>query len=107
MQKPYESNLVAVGKKQLRIVVAYLHKEFGPSVKKSFLREVHNANTLIGQNPQIGKVEPLLDELPDLYRSFVISRMDKIVYYVVENHIEVVAFWDCRREPERLVSEVK
>lgn len=96
-----------LAKKQLRIVVAYIHKEFGPSVKNSFLREVHNANTLIGRNPQIGKVEPLLDELPDLYRSFVISRMDKIVYYVVENHIEVVAFWDCRREPERLVSEVK
>lgn len=96
-----------LAKRQLHSVATYLHKEFGPIVKNEFLQEVRYVNSLIGKSPQIGKVEPLLDDLPEMYRSVVVRRKDKIVYYEVENHIEVVAFWDCRREPERLVSEIK
>ena len=91
---------------QLRHIAKYIKKNFGDTVKEDFLQEVQDVNDLIGHNPYVGKKEPLLDEYPESYRSFVIKRRDKIVYNLVNNHVEVVAFWDCRQEPNKLVSQI-
>ena len=88
--------------KQLRKIARYIRKEFGGNVKDKFLQDVQDVNDLIGDNPNVGKIEPLLDEYPEKFRSFVVNRRDKIIYYVVDQHVEVVAFWDCRQEPEKL-----
>ena len=55
----------------------------------------------------IGKVEPYFDELPDGFRSIVVSRLNKIVYRILEDCIEISDFWNCRRNPETLVSNIK
>ena len=56
--------------------------------------------------PNIGSVEPLLADRSIMYRSYVVNRLNKIVYFVKEDHIEVADFWDVRREPKKLSERV-
>ena len=56
---------------------------------------------------KIGIVEPLLADRPVMYRSYVVNRLNKIVYRIVDDYIEIAAFWDVRRDPGVLASQVR
>ena len=86
-------------KEQLRETARYIRLTFGQKVKDEFMQEVRHTNDLLAMNPHLGSTEVFLADLPIHYRSIVVRRLNKIVYRIVDKHIEVVAFWDCRREP--------
>lgn len=96
-----------LAKTQLRQTTLYIFKEFGKKRKDDFLQEVKDANRLIGSNPYMGKPEPLLDDYPELYRSYIVNHLNKIVYYETNGQIEVSAFWDVRRDPSVLTNQLK
>ncbi|MBR3713653.1 MAG: type II toxin-antitoxin system RelE/ParE family toxin [Bacteroidales bacterium] len=96
-----------LAKQQMRHIAKYIRINFGVTARKNFTEEIRHTNLLLATHPNIGVVEPLLDDCAKTYRSFVIKRHDKIVYHVGDDRIEVVAFWDCRQDPERLVSQIK
>ena len=73
-----------------------------------FIKEVKRTNKLLSKNPNLGQVEPLLADLPIEYHSIIFSSINKIVYRIVDKHIEVVALWDTRREPNnQIVQTIK
>ena len=84
----------------------YIRKEFGKRSKQKFLDEVLHVASLLENNPYLGQVEPLLDEAPVKYRSIVINHINKLVYYIHENTLEIVVLWDTRREPKSLLNEI-
>lgn len=96
-----------LAKQQMRHIARYIRSNFGDAVRKVFTEEISHTNHLLATHPNIGVVEPLLDDCAKTYRSFVIKRHDKIVYHVGDDRIEVVAFWDCRQDPEKLVSQIE
>lgn len=96
-----------LAKTQLKQTALYIFKEFGKKRKDKFLNEIKDANRLIGSNPYIGKPEPLLADYPELFRSYLVSNLNKIVYCNINNHIEVSAFWDVRRDPNVLAAQLK
>jgi len=58
--------------------------------------------------PRMAAKEPLLSEFPEEYRSLVVCRNYKVVYYIdCETTIYVVAIFDCRQNPEELKYIVK
>ena len=74
----------------------YIRTEFGRQSEQKFkyaLREVVN---LLQDNPQLGPLEPLLAERASAYRSIVMGRLN-----IVDDRIEIVDLWDCRREPKK------
>ena len=93
--------------RQVREAAKYIQKEFGKKVRDEFMKEVHNSSSLIGRSPNVGIVEPLLADRPVMYRSYVVNRLNKIVYRIVDDYIEIAAFWDVRREPGVLASQVR
>ena len=94
-------------KKQLRKTANYIGKKFGVTTKRDFLQEMHHTNVLLGNNSNMGPLEVLLADLPSVYRSIVVRHHNKIVYHVVDDHIEVVALWDTRREPKAQAEQIK
>ena len=98
---------MSLPKRQVREAAKYIYKEFGKKVKDDFMHEVQSTSRLIGRSPNIGMVEPLLTDRTTMYRSFVVNHLNKIVYSIVDDHIEVAAFWDVRRDPDTLASQVK
>ena len=95
-------------KEQLLRTASYIRYEFGQDTMDEFMKEVKRTNKLLSKNPNLGQVEPLLVDLPIEYHSIVFSRINKIVYRIVDKHIEVVALWDTRREPNnQIVQTIK
>ena len=86
---------------------AYIRREFGNVAKQRFLAEVRAAVALLRKNPGIGAPEPLLEDAPVLYRGYIVNGLNKLVYYVHDNVLEIVAFWDTRLEPEAQVGFLK
>ncbi len=92
---------------QLTQTAFYIQRCFGQKERRHFLNAVYEANALLSANPNIGAVEPLLSDRPSTYRSLIVNRLNKIVYRMYEDYIEVAAFWDTRREPQKLINDVE
>jgi plasmid stabilization system protein ParE len=93
-------------KKQLRQTSIYILREFGQKARNKFMQDVRHTNILLADNPNMGPIEPLLADRIKKYRSCVVNRQNKIIYFIKDEHIEVADFWDCRREPKKLVQEL-
>ena len=88
-----------IAQEQLEEVANYIENGFGLKYVRLFQQDVLHTTELLLLNPYLGALEPLLSGRSKEYRSILANRLDKMVYYVDENTIHIVAFWDCRREP--------
>lgn len=90
----------------VRQTASYIRSRFDAKSASNFIKEVYSIENLLMNNPQLGAVEPLLADLPVMYRSIVVNHLNKLVYWINEDTIEIVAFWDTRREPKEQAEEV-
>lgn len=58
---------------------------------------------------RVGSMEPLLSNRPMAYRSVVINKLNKMIYYIsnTDDVIYIVDFWDTRCEPNAQAAQVK
>lgn len=57
--------------------------------------------------PELGKIDPLIVHRKQLYRSIIVRRLNKIVYYIKDDTIRIAAMWDTRREPKAQARKVR
>ena len=86
---------------------SYIQREFGKQYRVNFMQKVRETKRLLATNPCLGPVEPLLADRPTTYRSVVVANMNKMVYRIMDDCIEIADFWDCRREPKALVEQTR
>lgn len=94
-------------RKQIRKTAKYINKEFGKTNKDDFLLKVKRTKQLLETNPYLGPEEPLLANRASAYRSVVVTHLNKMVYRILDDYIEIADFWDTRREPEKQADQVK
>lgn len=95
-------------KQQIHKTARNIQIMFGKTYRDSFLQSVKEARLLLAANPSLGFVETLLSDSPRGYRSLVVNKLNKMVYYVGNDTvIYIVDFWDIRREPGALASQVE
>ena len=99
--------MTAFAGQQIRQIARYIGREFGKKYRKEFLDKIKEARQLLAANPNLGLVEPLLSDYPKTYRSLVVTRLNKMIYYIDGSTIFIVDFWDVRREPSTLANQVK
>ena len=92
---------------RLRQAAAYIQTEYGRRSSAKFIKEVYRSERLIAKFPYLGIAEPILADAPVSYRSIVVNRLNKMVYWINEDVIEIVDFWDTRREPKKQAEQVK
>ena len=90
----------------MRRTEEYILRAFGETARKRFMQEVEEVAYLLEKMPELGHLEPLLADYEQGYRSIVIQHLNKLVYYVRDNQVLIAAFWDCRREPRKLVKDL-
>ena len=91
----------------MRNNVTYIAQQFGKRSKMKFLEEVKRAVELLQNLPDIGHLEPLLSECTTQYKSLIINKYNKLVYWENKNQIEIVAFWDTRQELEIQINNLQ
>ena len=74
--------------KSLTLTSVYILQEFGDKANKRFLQEIQRVSDLLEENPFMGQVEHLLIGKSKEYRSVVVNRQNKIVYYSMEIPLE-------------------
>ena len=94
-------------RKALRDTASYIQTQFGRRSNAAFLRKVYQTERLLQKNPNLRPAEPYLADAPVLYRSIVVNHLNKIVYWINDDVIEIVDFWDTRREPVSQAQQVK
>lgn len=81
----------------------YIFENFGRKSSLKFIEKIKQAAAMLIKNPNIGKIEPDLDDMTATYRSFLATKINKLIYRVNDDgNIYVSVFWDCRRDPATL-----
>lgn len=101
--------MTGFAKDKIRETARYIGVEFGKKYREIFLYRVKETRQSLATNPNMGVVEPLLSDRPKTYRSVVIGKLNKVVYYIDDASaiIYIVDFWDTRREPNAQALQVK
>lgn len=86
---------------------SYIQREFGKQYRGDFMQKVREAKRLLTANPHLGPIEPMLVDRATTYRSVVVARQNKMVYRITDDRIEIVDFWDVRREPKELAKGIE
>lgn len=90
-----------------RQIVDYILKKFGEIAVKNFILEIRDTIRLLKSNPYMSPIDPLFDNRTRTYRSILINKRSKMVYYIEDDTIQIAGFWDCRRDPNAAAKEVK
>ena len=94
---------------QLDEILEFSRKEFGERIAQKLYVHFMNYDSLLTHNPLLGIVEPLLLNRKLTYRSIVIHKRFKMVYYFRESSqsLHIAAIWDTRREPRNQARNLK
>jgi len=59
----------------------------------------------LAKQPKMAAIELLLEEFSREYRSLIVIKKYKVVYFVENEIVHVSAIWDCRKNPDTLAKE--
>ncbi len=89
-----------------RQIANYIRKKFGEIAVKDFMLEIQDTIRLLKSNPYMSPIDPLFVDRARTYRSILINRRSKMVYYIEKDVIYIAGFWDCRCDPVAAAKEV-
>lgn len=81
--------------------------KFGEQARQEFMDEVEQSVLKLSDMPMMGALGPLFAHRKRAYRSIIVRKLNKVVYYVDGGAVHIAAFWDCRREPRNQAAQVK
>lgn len=94
-------------RKQRDEVANYIRHQFGAKRKFQFKQDIRDTTNLLKRSPGIGQIDPLFSDRAMTYRSVIINGLNKLVYFVKDDTIHIVGFWDTRMEPEEQAEKTK
>jgi plasmid stabilization system protein ParE len=93
-------------KRQVKGIYEYYRSEAGVDVAQKIVQKIYAKPNILATNPYFGQPDEYLLDLPQGYRRLLEGRY-KIVYYVEENVVWIVAVFDTRQNPAKLRKLVK
>mgnify|MGYP001777178267 CR=1 FL=1 len=93
--------------RQISRVYTYGEQHFGKQAAEKTHARIMEALRLLAANPRLGITEPLLAGRKREYRSIVVHKLFKLVYYVKDETLYIAALWDTRREPRTQADNTK
>lgn len=88
-------------------IANYIRQNFDKKTMVEFMQEVRKTTQHLCQFPEMGRIDPLFENRTNTYRSIIVNKLSKLVYRIDDDIINIVAFWDCRREPNNQATKVK
>ena len=93
---------------KLKQIFDYYLDVAGYNVAAKIVAKIKNSSDLLKDTPFMAPIEPYLEEYKVVFRSLVVSKIFKVVYFVDEKVgcVVIATIWDCRRAPSKLQEEV-
>lgn len=83
------------------------YSEKSLSVANNLYNDLIESVDPLVDSPQMAQKEEALKHLKREYRALVVKKKFKIVYYINEEFIYIVAVLDCRQSPKSNINKVK
>lgn len=88
-----------------------IYQFYADNNNKYFANRLYNqildaADNLI-HFPQMGPIEWDLSEKDEEYRSLLVQKYFKIIYFIEGEYIYIAAIWDCRQNPDTNIGKIK
>ena len=95
-------------KRRLKGIYLY-YKERSELAAENILTEINSAVEHLTKYPQMAAKEPLLAGFAKIYRSLLVRKYFKVVYFVdeVKYAIVIATVWDSRQNPAKLKLEIE
>lgn len=88
-------------------VATYIHSEFGKKASLTYLQKTKMTERKLLKYPELGSPELLLSDKKLFYRSIIISKHSKLIYYIKNDEVRISDIWDMRRNPSILANRIK
>ena len=79
------------------------YKERSENAAIKLVNRLYNSASTLKTFPHAGVIEPLLDGFTVCFRTLVVEKHFKLIYYVEDNCVYIVEVWDTRQDPDRLI----
>ena len=95
-------------KEEVKRMADYANTRWNRRVGRNVLQNFRKNMALLAHQPWLGCLEPLLSDRARAYRSLVIHKHCKVVYFVDEeaDTLVIADVWDTRREPKNLMQNL-
>jgi plasmid stabilization system protein ParE len=97
---------LAEAENDLKEIFDYYLAEAGRDTAKKITDRIRVSAEQLGEMPLSASVELLLEGRPEGFRSMVVKRNHKVVYFVGNDKVNIVTVFDCRRNPVVLREKV-
>jgi plasmid stabilization system protein ParE len=57
--------------------------------------------------PEIASIESGLTDISEMFRSLVVRKTYKVIYFIKNDTVCISAIWDCRQNPQILKNKLK
>jgi plasmid stabilization system protein ParE len=93
--------------KRLEEIYMFL-QTFNPNTAVRIYNNILDEIEILEKYPRISAIEPLLSNSGKEFRSLIIMKYYKIIYYVEDkdNTVYVATVWDSRQNPDNLETEI-
>ncbi|GHV60805.1 hypothetical protein FACS1894195_0190 [Bacteroidia bacterium] len=93
-------------KQHLRNIHDYYADVAEDNVAGKLAADISNAARPLANFPEMAAREPALVDYPQVFRSLIVRKSYKIIYFVANEIVHIVAVWDCRQNPDKLKGKV-
>lgn len=90
---------------QFEQAMDYCLKQFGKRATKRIVDKIDRDVLLLSVNPYMGAIEESLQELAEF--RYIVEGPAKLIYTVEDGYIFIHLYWDCRQDPDHLMSLIK
>jgi plasmid stabilization system protein ParE len=73
-----------------------------PAAANRLYNDILDRVELLASTPLAAPAERLLEDVPESFRSMVVQKRYKIVYFIEDETVKIADVWDCRRNPATL-----
>lgn len=87
-------------RKDMEQIYYYHSQKAGDKIARSIAKRLHNNVALLLNHPNLGYIEPQLEDFPQCFRTLTDVPNYKIIYWVEEDIVKIATIFDCRQRPE-------
>ena len=98
---------LAPAKESLKNISSYYKKEYTPKAAFKIITEIRLSVNKLKEFSELAAIETLLEGRTKTYRSLVVSKTYKVVYFIENKTVYVADIWDCRQHPETNKRKIK
>ncbi len=96
----------AQGNRALEFIMTCAQQFYSRSLLRKLNADLKRVERLMADNPQMGSLELQAEGRNYEYRSIVLCRPFKLIYFIEEGCLYIADIWDTRRLPEILMKDL-